>query len=167
MKRSYTREQYLNKVETLRKAVENISITSDIIVGFPGETDADFYDTISLINEICFDDLFVFQYTDRPNTRASQLDNKLDQKSKIDRLIQLNDLQRNICFSNNNKLVGTTCKVLFESLSRKDSIILAGRTQSNKVVNCPAPVSLIGKTLPVYIKQAHIHSLSGSLSNME
>jgi len=164
MNRSYTREQYLSEVEMLRTVIPNISITSDIIVGFPEETEKDFADTISIINEICFDDLFVFQYTDRPNTLASKLSGKIDHNIKIDRLMRLNDLQRSICYSNNKKIVGTTCEVLFDSFSKRDSGTLAGRTLSNKVVNCPASVSLIGKTLPVVIKKAHIHSLSGCLA---
>jgi tRNA-2-methylthio-N6-dimethylallyladenosine synthase len=146
----------------LRTAKPGISITSDIIVGFPGETEQDFAHTRDFIETAKFDDLFIFHYTDRHGTRACSLNGKIPYEVKIKRLKNLNALQRSISRRCNERLVGATVDVFFEGASTRDPHILAGRTRSNKVVNCPAPSELIGSIVPVAIQRAGIHSLTGT-----
>jgi tRNA-2-methylthio-N6-dimethylallyladenosine synthase len=150
-------------IEKLRAARPDISVTSDIIVGFPGETERDFDCTRDLIERIGFDDLFIFHYTDRAGTRACGLPDKIDYSTRIRRLQGLNTLQRSISRQRNQPLIGTSQEVLFETVSSRTTTSLAGRTRSNKVVNCPAPHSLLGRTAAVLIQKAGIHSLSGTL----
>jgi len=163
MNRSYTSGQYRERIDKLRCAQPDISITSDIIVGFPGETDEDFMQTRDCIERIGFDDLFIFHYTDRTGTRACDLVDKIDYPTKIRRLKELNTLQRNISKQRNELLIGKNLEVLFEGPSSRGTASMAGRTRSNKVVNCPAPRDLLGRTAPVVIRKASIHSLSGTL----
>jgi len=163
MNRSYTVEQYIELIEKLRTAHPGISITSDIIVGFPGETDGDFMQTRGSIARIGFDDLFIFHYTDRTGTRACDLEDKIPYSIKIQRLRDLNGLQRDISKRCNERLVDTAVDVLFEGPSSRGTGCLAGRTRSNKVVNCPAPPELTGRITPVLIRTAAIHSLTGTL----
>ena len=153
----------MGKIASLREAVPDIAITSDIIVGFPGETEKDFNKTLSMIEEVCFDDLFLFHYTDRPGTKASELSAKIPYKTKIERLKMLKDRQKEISLKNNNGLAGETFSVLFEAASKKGDGDIAGRTRTNKVVNCHGPSELIGKTAPARIGKANIHSLTGKL----
>ena len=122
----------------------DICITSDIIVGFPGETEEDFIMTRDFVERISFDDLFIFHYTDRNGTRACSLADKIPYSIKIQRLRDLNALQRDISKDRNEQLVGKTLEVLFERPSSRGNGSLAGRTRSNKVVNCPAPTDLTG-----------------------
>lgn len=164
MNRSYTSDHYAELVKKLRVVRPDISITSDIIVGFPGETEEDFNQTREFIERIGFDDLFIFHYTDRNGTRACSLTDKIPYALKIKRLSDLNALQRDISKQRNEQLIGTTLEVLFEGPSSRGNGSLAGRTRSNKVVNCLAPSDLIGKTRAVKICKASIHSLAGTLT---
>jgi tRNA-2-methylthio-N6-dimethylallyladenosine synthase len=163
MNRSYTVEQYFELIEKLRAACPGISITSDIIVGFPGESEDDFMQTRDSIARIGFDDLFIFHYTDRTGTRACDFEDKVPYSIKIERLQDLNTLQRDISRQCNKRLVNTAVEVLFEGPSSRGTGSLAGRTRSNKVVNCPAPSELTGRIAPVLIRKAAIHSLAGTL----
>jgi len=163
MNRSYTTEHYAGLVEKLRAVRPDISITSDIIVGFPGETEEDFYKTREFIKRIEFDDLFIFHYTDRKGTRACTLDEKIPYDQKIKRLRELNTVQREISKKRNEQLIGKAVDVLFEGPSSRGNGSLAGRTRSNKVVNCTAPSDLTGQTSSVKIQKANIHSLTGTL----
>ena len=110
-----------------------------------------------------FDDLFIFHYTDREGTRACSLTDKIPYDVKIRRLRELNAIQRDISKQRNEVLIGKTLDVLFEGASNRGKGNLAGRTRSNKVVNCQAPSDLIGKTMAVKIRKANIHSLTGTL----
>lgn len=163
MNRSYTSDHYAGLIEKLRVVKPDISITSDIIVGFPGETDEDFIMTRDFVERIGFDDLFIFHYTDRNGTRACSLTDKIPYSIKIQRLRDLNALQRGISKQRNEHLVGKTLEVLFERPSSRGNG-LAGRTRSNKVVNCPAPTDLTGRSARVIIRKASIHSLTGTLT---
>ena len=109
MNRQYTRQTYLEKIVHLRTVAPHISITSDIIVGYPGETDAEFEETASLIDEIKFDDLFIFHYTDRKGTKASEMPDTIPYPVKIDRLKRLNERQRAISLKKNSAYVGNSC----------------------------------------------------------
>jgi len=163
MNRAYTADEYCERIARLRDAVPGIGITSDIIVGFPGETEKDFQDTVNAVKDICFDDLFIFHYTHRRGTKAALLTDTVSYDTKIKRLKLLNEIQREISLSRNRRLVGTMVSVLFDAQSKRGSGTLAGRTRTNKVVNCEGAPSLIGKTAAVKIERGNIHSLSGTL----
>jgi tRNA-2-methylthio-N6-dimethylallyladenosine synthase len=163
MNRTYTATEYLNKVAALRAAVPNISITSDMIVGFPGEAEEDFQATLDVVGSVGFDDLFFFRYSDRKGTAASQLPEKVPYDTMIERLETLKEKQQEISIKKNQMVIGQTLPVLFESRSKRSPEHLAGRTRTNKVANCKAPADLIGTTALVKIERAHIHSLSGKL----
>jgi tRNA-2-methylthio-N6-dimethylallyladenosine synthase len=163
MNRGYTSGHYAGLIDALRAVRPDISITSDIIVGFPGETEDDFKKTCDFIEKILFDDLFIFHYTDRNGTRACSLQDKIPYDVKIRRLRELNAIQRDISRQRNARLIGKTVEVLFDGPSSRGNGSLAGRTRSNKVVNCPAPPELIGRSASVSISKAGIHSLSGTL----
>ena len=162
MNRGYTREHYLEKIALLRDAVPNISITSDIIVGFPGETERDFQQTLECIEAIRFDDLFVFHYTPRPGTVAASYFDSVPYHEKIRRLMIVNDLQRIISLEKNRSLVGSVMPVLFDTFSKKGYTI-AGRTRSGKMVNCEATHDCLGTTQNVLITNATVHSLLGMI----
>ena len=164
MNRCYTAEGYLNKINDLRTAVPHISITSDMIVGFPGETEEDFNKTLAMVEQVEFDDLFFFHYSDRPGTAALRLPDKVPYDTMIQRLTTLKEKQRTISMGKNQKFVGMTLPVLFETRSKQNPEHIAGRTRTNKVVNCKAPAGLIGATVMVKIERSHIHSLSGGLT---
>jgi tRNA-2-methylthio-N6-dimethylallyladenosine synthase len=163
MNRTYTAAEYLHKVAALRAAVPDISITSDMIVGFPGESKQDFLDTLDVVGSAGFDDLFFFRYSDRKGTAASQLPEKVPYDIMIERLETLKEMQQKISIKKNQMVIGQTLPVLFESCSKRSPEHLAGRTRTNKMVNCKAPADLMGTTALVKIERAHIHSLSGKL----
>ena len=163
MNRQYTRKIYLEKILFLRAVAPQISITSDIIVGYPGETDAEFSETAALIDEIKFDDLFIFHYTDRKGTKAAEMPDNIPYPVKIERLKKLNDMQTAISLQKNSAIVGNIVEVLFEENSKKGNGCIAGRTRSCKVVNCKGPETMIGKNGLVMIEKANIHSLTGKL----
>jgi tRNA-2-methylthio-N6-dimethylallyladenosine synthase len=167
MSRGYTREEYLDKIAALRMAFPGISITSDIIVGFPGETENDFHQTLLMIEEVRFDDLFIFHYTDRSGTKASQFRDTVPYPEKIERLKVLNEVQRSISLEKNSTLIGTVVSVLFEERSKKGITALAGRTRTNKVVNSRASDTYLGMITEVRIEKANIHSLAGSILPQE
>lgn len=163
MNRRYTREEYLEKIGRLRERCPGISITSDVIVGFPGETEADFEQTMDLIRRVQFDDLFSFKYSDRPMTPARNFLRKINEEEKGRRLKELQDYQKNITLLKNQKMEGTTQEILVEGTSKKSSQEWMGRTRTNKIVNFPGPSGLMGKTVTARIEKAHIHSLKGRL----
>jgi len=163
MNRGYTAGDYLIKIAALRAAVPDISITSDMIVGFPGETEDDFQATLDAVKEVGFDDLFFFRYSDRPGTRASGFQDKVPYNIMIERLTTLKNMQTEISTARNRRFLGMTLPVLLEESSRRSPEHLAGRTRTNKVVNCKAPAAAAGTTVQVKIERTHIHSLSGKL----
>lgn len=164
MNRGYTREEYLAKLAFLRDRVPNISITSDVIVGFPDETEADFQDTIELMKEIRFDNLFSFKYSERPNTAAAKFANKVDEEIKNKRLQILQSLQQQHTREKHENLIGSQVKVLVEGYSRNSVEEVMGRTDSNKIVNFRGSAELIGKNVVVVITKAYQHSLHGELA---
>ncbi len=163
MNRHYTREDYLEKIAQLRQQCPGIAITSDVIVGFPGETEADFDETMDLIRAVQLDDMFSFKYSNRPNTTASHFSNQVPEEEKSRRLRELQTYQKKVTLSKNQTMEGTVQTVLVEGTSKKSSQEWMGRTRSNKIVNFPGPSDLLGKTVPVRIEKAYIHSLKGVL----
>jgi tRNA-2-methylthio-N6-dimethylallyladenosine synthase len=163
MNRNYTRDEYLEKVEKLREVSPDISITSDIIVGFPGETEGEFEDTLSLLERVEFDDLFSFKYSDRPGVKASTLPDKVEETVKSERLWRLQKFQKKYTLMKNKKLEGKEEEVLVEGVSERDLKKITGRTRSNKVVNFEGKTELNGRLVYVRIKKAFLHSLEGEL----
>ena len=163
MNRQYTREEYLEKIDKLREVSPEMSITSDIIVGFPGETEEEFLETLSVLEKVEFDDLFSFKYSDRPGVKATTLPDKVDEKVKAERLWRLQNFQKKYTLMKNTKLEGKTVEILAEGLSQKDPQRLTGRTRNNKVVNFAGNIELRGRLVSVLIKRAFLHSLEGAL----
>jgi tRNA-2-methylthio-N6-dimethylallyladenosine synthase len=163
MNRRYTKEDYLKKVAALRTASPDICITSDVIVGFPGETDADFEETIDLLDKIRFDNLFSFKYSEREGTAAAKFDNKVSERIKSARLKSLQQFQEQHTLDKNKDMLGKVCAVLVENRSKGSAGEVMGRTRTNKIVNFAGGSELVGKTLPVIITHAYRHSLHGEL----
>ena len=165
MNRKYTRQIYLKRIEALRRVKPNIAITSDIIVGFPGETHDDYKETRSLISEVNYDNLFIFKYSDRPIAPASQFDPKVDESEKLSRLQELLALQANQTQAHYQNLCHTTQTVLVEGNSRKNITQWSGRTTGNYIVNftCSKQPPIIGQLVDVKINEACAHSLRGNM----
>ncbi len=163
MNRGYTVEAYLEKVAALRKACPEISITSDVILGFPGEEEEDFQATLALLGKVKFDNLFSFQYSEREGTTAAGMDRQVRGSVKRERLMILQDLQAAHTLEKNRASVGQVEKVLVEGPSKRKSGEMTGRTRRNKIVNFPGTRELIGKTVSVGISQAFLHSLHGAM----
>jgi len=163
MKRGYTALEYRSIVRRLRRARADVSITSDFIVGFPGETDEDFAATLALAQELAFDGSYTFAYSARPGTPASELPDRVPQALKQERLATLQALLDAQAKAVSEGMVGTRQRVLVEGFSKKDSGELAARTGNNRVVNFPGPPSLANRLLDVRIVEARAHTLRGEM----
>jgi len=163
MNRRYTSADYLERVRKLREACPEIAISSDIIVGFPGETDQDYQKTLDLMEKVRFDNLFSFQYSERKGTAAVGLDGKVSPDTKRQRLIELQALQDRHTQEKNDAMVGRTVDVLVDGTSRNSPRDVTGRTRSNRIVNFTGGKTLIGKTVRVRIVEAFLHSLRGEM----
>jgi tRNA-2-methylthio-N6-dimethylallyladenosine synthase len=162
MNRRYTREKYMALVEKLRQVRPEIAITSDVMVGFPQESDEDFQMTLDLIEKIEFDNLYSFKYSDRKGTLAEKMTGKIGEPEQSFRLQRLQDLQRHITFEKNQKLEGKETEVLVEGYAKQKGQ-LTGRTSSNKIVNFYSNNNLIGILVKVEIQRACTNSLQGKL----
>jgi tRNA-2-methylthio-N6-dimethylallyladenosine synthase len=166
MKRGYTALEFKEKLRRLRKVRPTIAVSTDIIVGFPGETERDFEATLKLVREANFDQSFSFIYSQRPGTPAASLPDDVAHEIKQQRLhrlqAQLNEQARAISES----MVGSTQRVLVERPSKKDHQELAGKTENNRWVNFPGPASLIGRFVDVAIVKALPQSLRGRLATV-
>ena len=167
MHRGYTRESYLEKIYRLRERCPSIALTGDVIVGFPGEEEGDFRETLDLIEKVRFDDLFSFKYSPRKRTRAAQFEDKVEEKVKQDRLSILQEIQKEITLQKNRALVGFVEEILVEGQSRLSDRDITGRTRSNKIVNFEGGLSLVGKLVRVQITKAYPHSLRGEIPGVE
>ena len=161
MNRHYTRDSYLEKVDKLRRVCPEIGITSDVIVGFPQETQRDFEDTLELMKEVKFDDLFSFQYSDRPMTQATRLQHKVPSDVKKERLKILQEAQNEYSLEKNKAVLHKIEDVLVEGVSKKDPHCMTGKTGTNKTVNFVGGDTLRGMLVPVKISGVHLHSLKG------
>ena len=147
-------------IDKLRKARPEIAITADVMVGFPGETEKDFLDTIDLIKRVEFDGLFSFKYTDRPGTRAEKMKDKVDEKEKGRRLEILQRIQKEITLKKNKQLEGKEVEVLVEGYSKRGNMFM-GRTSTNKIVNFSCDFNVIGDLVKVKVEEAFANSLRG------
>ena len=163
MKRGYTREKYIELTEKLRVISPGLAITSDVMVGFPGETDEDFAMTLDLIEKVQFDALFSFKYSDRRGTFAAKMGNKVDEAEKSLRLDTLQNLQKQITRKRNRAIEGRPEEVLVEGYSKKGGQ-LTGRTRSNKIVNFDCNNNYIGKLVKVIIEHGYLNSLHGKFT---
>jgi len=166
MKRVYTVESYIEKLEKLKSVVPDIAITTDMIVGFPGETDADFRKTLELMEKIKYDSAFSFKYSKRPGTAAADFEDTVPEKEKEERLAILQTLQQRHTRERNEAEEGKGELVLVEGKSKKGEGMMMGRSAGNKVVNFKGDESLISKTVPVRILEGHLNSLYGELSKL-
>ena len=165
MNRGYDREYYLRLVDKIRKAVPNISLTTDIMVGFPGETEADFLDTMALVREVEYDAAFTFIYSKRKGTPATRMADHISEEVKKDRIYRLIELQNAISLKGNQALVGSTEEVLLESVSKGNPEMLTGKTRTAKNVLVKGDKNLIGQLVPVTIDEAGTWSLTGTVSS--
>jgi tRNA-2-methylthio-N6-dimethylallyladenosine synthase len=162
MRRRYTRESYLDLVARIRALLPEVALSTDMIVGFPGETDADFEETLSLTDAVGYHSMFSFKYSPRPNTLAEQrLPDDVPEAEKTRRIMALQARQRDIQSRLNAQLVGQTRPVLVDAASRKRDTELSGRTSENVVVNLPGPPAWIGRTVAVRVERAGPHSVWG------
>jgi tRNA-2-methylthio-N6-dimethylallyladenosine synthase len=163
MKRGHTREEYLTKIKRLREVAPQISITADVMVGFPGESEEDFLQTLELMREVEFDGLFSFKYSPRTGTQAAHWRDDCTPAVKQRRLEILQELQRGITLKKNKKQEGAVKEVLVEGRSRHSSHIMTGRTRCNRIVNFPGGSELVGELVMVKITEGLQNSLRGGL----
>lgn len=164
MKRNHTALEYKSRIRKLKAAVPDIILSSDFIIGFPGETDRDFEQTMKLVEDVGFDFSYSFIYSARPGTPAADLNDDTPMETKKQRLQILQARLNQQGFENSRRMVGTTQRILVSDFSKKDPGMLQGRTEHNRVVNfrCDNP-GLIGQFVDVRIEEALPHSLRGTL----
>jgi len=167
MKRGYTAVEYKSVVRKLRAARPDLSLSTDFIVGFPGETEADFEATMRLIDEVGFDASFSFLYSPRPGTPAADLPDATPQAVKAGRLMRLQAKIEAQARAISEKMVGTEQRILVEGASKKDAAELAGRTDNNRIVNFAGSPRLVGRFVEVAIRAALPHSLRGEIVTRE
>jgi tRNA-2-methylthio-N6-dimethylallyladenosine synthase len=162
MNRKYTAESYLNQVALLRSYRSDIALATDIIVGFPGETDTDFQATMDLLNSVRFHSSFSFKYSDRPHTRSLAFGDKIPDEVKSMRLATFQGRQDCICFERNSEYIGSEVEIMIESIGHSD---IKGRTPTNHIVHCNRPTGTLspGDLVVVRIDHAGKHSLKGTL----
>lgn len=163
MARKYTRDEYMALVEKIKKAMPHVALTTDIIVGFPGETDEEFEDTLSLVREVEYDSAFTFIYSPREGTPSAKWEDHLPHEVKKERLHRLNEIQDAISRRKNEQLRGEIVEVLVEGESKKNESVLSGRTRTNKLVNFHGSKELIGEFVHVQITEPLTWTLNGEL----
>ena len=164
MRRGYTRQEYLNRIQRLRERCPNVALSTDIIVGFPGETDAEFAQTLELLEELEYDEIFSFAYSPRPQTVSAKLyADDIPQNIKKERLTKVQMLQRRVSLAKNRRTIGNIDEILVDGPSRLGNGQMMGRTRSNRIVNVAGPEDLIGRLLSVRITGATANSLIGEV----
>ncbi|MGI5881862.1 MAG: tRNA (N6-isopentenyl adenosine(37)-C2)-methylthiotransferase MiaB [Dethiobacteria bacterium] len=163
MNRGYTRDYYLGLVDMIREAIPGSSITTDLIVGFPGENEEDFALTIDLMAKVRFDAAFIFAYSPRQGTRAAGMPGQVAAKIKKKRIVQLNELQNRIGLEKNQGLVGSIQEVLVEGQSKTNKNMFTGRTRTNKIVHFPSAADCLGEFIDIRIEEARGWNLIGAI----
>ncbi len=161
MNRKYTKEQYLNLVDKMKVKIPNLTLSTDIIVGFPGETDEEFEDTLDVVRKVKFEQVYMFIYSRRVGTPGDRMENQIPEEIKHKRFDKLKELVESQIEENNQKYVGTIQKVLVEGESKNNQELLTGRTDSNKVVIFEGDKSLIGQMINLKIVSEHMWYLKG------
>jgi tRNA-2-methylthio-N6-dimethylallyladenosine synthase len=167
MSRKYSREQYLTLVHKIREAIPDVMLSTDIIVGFPGETEEQFQETLSLVREVRYDSAFTFSYSPREGTPAAGMDDNVPEDVKKDRLRRLNDLMTQIGREQNELLRGQTVEVLVEGESKTNPDVLSGRTRTNKLILFHGPKHLAGQLVHVTITEPQTWVLKGILATSQ
>jgi len=163
MKRAYTRKRYLEKVAMVRDAIPGVAVTTDIIVGFPGETEDDFQQTLTVVEEARYDAAYTFQYSPRPMTEAARFGDQVPKEVVQERFERLVALQQRISLEQNMRHVGRAVDVIVEGISKKDPGRLSGRTRTNKLVHFESDGAREGSWRTVRITAAHHHYLEGDV----
>ena len=163
MNRKYTKEQYLNLVEKMKNKIPNLTLSTDIIVGFPGETDEEFKDTLEVVEKVKFEQVYMFIYSRRVGTPGDKMKNQIPEDIKHKRFDKLKALVESQIEENNKKYIGTTQKILVEGESKNNSNMLSGRTESNKVVIFEGSKELIDKIINIKIISQHMWYLKGEI----
>jgi tRNA-2-methylthio-N6-dimethylallyladenosine synthase len=166
MNRGYSRDYYLDLIKKIRELIRNSAITTDIIVGFPGEKEKDFEDTLDLLEKIRFDAAFTFVYSPRKGTAATKMKGQVPADVKKKRIVALNEIQNRISQEINQLLLGTEQLVLVEGKSKTNPNVYTGRTRTNKIVHFPAGEDLFGKFVIVEITEAKAWTLTGHFKNI-
>jgi tRNA-2-methylthio-N6-dimethylallyladenosine synthase len=161
MNRRYTAAEYLDQIAMLRQVCPDIALTADVMVGFPGETEHDFQQTLRLLEAVQFDNLFSFRYSDRPSVESTNFPDKIDAQTKARRLSELQSLQADITLHKNRLEIGKIRNILVEGPSRAANGQVTGRTSQNRTVNLDGSKSMIGQIIDVKITSAFSHSLKG------
>ena len=167
MNRKYTKEQYLELVEKMKNKIPNLTLSTDIIVGFPGETDEEFEDTLDVVRKVKFEQVYMFIYSRRVGTPGDKMENQIPEEIKHKRFDKLKALVESQIEENNQKYVGTIQKVLVEGESKNNPNMLSGRTDSNKVVIFEGSKDLIEKTIDLKIVSEHMWYLKGELEEIK
>ncbi len=163
MNRGYTKEEYISKINLLKERIPDIALSTDVIVGFPTETNEDFEETLNVLKEVEFDNIFSFIYSRREGTPAAKLDFVLSEEQIHKNFDRLLEVQNEISLKKNLAFVGKTVEVLVDGQSKNDSSMLSGRMENTKIVNFPGSASLKGKYVKVKITEAHTWSLNGEI----
>lgn len=163
MNRKYTKEQYLELVDKIKTRIPDVVLSTDIIVGFPGETEEDFEDTLDVVRKVNYEQVFMFIYSRREGTVADKMENQIPEEIKHKRFDRLKELFDSRVSENNQKYIGTTQKILVDGYSKNDKETLTGRTDTNKVVNFKGNEELIGKMINIKITEEHKWYLTGKL----
>jgi tRNA-2-methylthio-N6-dimethylallyladenosine synthase len=161
MRRSYRSARYLGLLSSIREAVPGLAVSTDMIVGFPGETERDFDETLRVVEEARFDSAYTFKYSIRPNTEAGSMPDQVPAAAVQERFQRLVDLQEKISLERNIEMVGRSYEVLVEGRSKKDDGRITARTRTNKIVHLPASAGEPGEFLDAMITGAHPHHLDG------
>ncbi len=163
MNRGYTKEEYLSLVQKIRDKVPDVTFTTDIIVGFPGETEEDFEDTLDVVKKVGFEQIYMFIYSVRKGTRAEKMENHIPEEIKSERFQRLKVLADNLIEEENKKYLGTIQKILVEGESKTNAEVLTGRTRTGKIVHFEGSKALIGSEVEVKIISEHVWYLKGKL----
>jgi tRNA-2-methylthio-N6-dimethylallyladenosine synthase len=164
MRRGYTRDEYLARIERLRDRCPNVALSTDIIVGFPDETDSEFANTLEMLKQVEYDEIFSFFYSPRPQTVSAKIyDDNVDGETKKDRLKEVQNLQRGISLRKNRERIGNVEEILVDGKSKLKKGQMTGRTRSNRIVNLTGEETWVGCLLPVRIVGATANSLLGEI----
>ncbi|MBP3464385.1 MAG: tRNA (N6-isopentenyl adenosine(37)-C2)-methylthiotransferase MiaB [Clostridia bacterium] len=163
MNRKYTKEHYLELVEKMKKRIPGVVFSTDIIVGFPGETDEEFEDTLDVVRKVNYEQIFMFIYSRREGTVADRMEKQVPEEIKHKRFDKLKELYDSKVSENNEKYIGTMQKILVDGYSKNDKTTLTGRTDTNKVVNFEGTDDLIGKMIDIKITEEHKWYLKGEI----
>ena len=163
MNRIYTKEQYLKLVEKMKEMIPDVKFSTDIIVGFPGETEKDFEDTLDVVRKVKYEQIFMFIYSRRVGTPADKMENQIPEKIKHERFDRLKELYEELVEENNKKYIGNIYEMLVEGYSKTNNKLLTGRTDTNKVVVFEGKEDIIGKIVNVKIVSEHKWYLKGEI----